>query len=297
MTNYSDFDPPPPPPRPTPLPLPTSKPLVTYILLGANVIVWLLMQVASTLFQVEGFANIIFGSRVLGIDLGNQLVLIDTILGQQILHIDSWLLVRFGANFGPFILEGEIWRLFTSMFVHVNFEHLVANAFGLFIFGLEMERIYRTDRYTVIYVLAGLFGSLASFSSRGPSVVPSAGASGAIFGIVGMNLAFFLIHRQTFGQFGRQRLISTLLIIGINLFFGFTAANIDNFAHLGGLIAGFALGYGLAPRYQATDRYTLSPRVVDTVSMLNRWWVPVLAIVVLSSGVSLALSFWSRGLG
>jgi hypothetical protein len=65
-----------------------------------------------------------------------------------------------------------------------------------------------------------------------------------------MNLAFFLLHREAFGRFGRQQLMNTLFIIGINLVFGFTAPGIDNLAHLGGLAAGFGLGYGLAPRYQ-----------------------------------------------
>jgi hypothetical protein len=107
-----------------------------------------------------------------------------------------------------------------------------------------------------------------------------------------MNLAFFLLHRHTFGQFGRQRVMNTLFIIGLNLFFGFTVPGIDNLAHMGGLVAGFALGYGLAPRYRIIDQYTLAPRVVDTVSLLNRWWVPVLAVAILAGSVPLAISFW-----
>ena len=205
---------------------------------------------------------------------------------------NSRVLVRFGANFGPLILEGQTWRFFTSMFLHIGLAHLAFNAYALFIFGLEMERLYGPDRYITIYILAGLFGSLASFAWRGPEGL-SAGASGAIFGVIGMNLAYFLLHRQTFGRFGRQRMMNTLFIIGINLVFGFTVPGIDNMAHLGGLVAGFAMGWALAPRYQPADQYTLTPRVIDTVSLLNRWWVPTLAIVILASGVSLAVSFWS----
>jgi rhomboid protease GluP len=178
------------------------------------------------------------------------------------------------------------------MFLHIGLAHLFFNAYALFIFGLEMERLYGPDRYTVTYILSGLFGSLVSFASRGPDVF-SAGASGAIFGVIGMNLAFFLIHRDTFGQFGRQRVMNTLLIIGINLLFGFTVPGIDNLAHIGGLVAGFALGYGLAPRYKAVGEYTLTPKVIDTVSLLNRWWVPVLGVIFLAGGLPLAISFWS----
>lgn len=254
MNSYSNIDRPPPSPGAY-LPIPLSKPFITYILLVAIVVVWGLTEWAG-------------GST------------------------DNSVLISFGANYGPAILSGETWRLFTSMFLHVGLAHLAFNAYALFIFGLEMERLYGPDRFVVIYVLSGLFGSLASFAWRGVNVL-SAGASGAIFGIIGMNLAFFLLHRHTFGEFGRARVSSTLFIIGINLFFGFTIARIDNMAHIGGLIAGFALGYLLAPNYQLTGEYTSAPRVVDTVSLFNRWWAPALAIFILSGGVALALSYWS----
>jgi rhomboid protease GluP len=254
MTNYSEFEPTPSLPPRQFLPLPLSKPVFTYILLAAIVVIWILMQLA------EGSTGEV--------------------------------LVRFGANFGPLILQGETWRLFTSMFLHVNLVHLFFNCMALYALGLEMESLYGPDRYIVIYLLSGLFGSLASFAGRGPAVF-SAGASGAIFGIIGMNLAYFLLHRESFGQFGRQRLMSTLLTIGFNLLFGFTVTGIDNLAHLGGLVAGFALGYPLAPRYQVIDQYTSNPRVVDTVSLLKRWWVPALGVFILGVGVPLTVSFWS----
>jgi rhomboid protease GluP len=253
---YSDFDSPSPtPPSHHYLPLPLNKPFFTYILLAAIVLIWLGMS------AMGGSTN----ARVL---------------------------VRFGANYGPLILQGEIWRLFTSMFLHIGLMHLAFNAYALFIFGLEMERLYGPDRFIVIYILSGLFGNLVSFASRGPNLF-SAGASGAIFGIIGMNLAFFLLHREAFGQFGRQRVMNTLVVIGINLFFGFTVPGIDNLAHLGGLVAGFALGYGLAPCYKVVDEYTTTPRVVDTISLLNRWWAPSLGVLLLAGGVPLAVSFWS----
>ena len=253
MTNYTEFDRPSPPPSPY-LPIPLSKPILTYIILAAIVAMW-------------GITTLAGGST------------------------NSQVLIRFGANYGPAILAGETWRLFTSMFLHVGLGHLFFNSYALFIFGLEMERLYGPDRYLVIYILSGLFGSLASFAGRGPLVL-SAGASGAIFGIIGMNLAFFLLHRQAFGEFGRSRLSNTLFIIGINLVFGFTVPRIDNMAHIGGLIAGFALGYLLAPRYQVRDQYTTQSRLVDTVSLLNRWWAPAAAVILLAGGTSLSISFW-----
>jgi rhomboid protease GluP len=76
------------------------------------------------------------------------------------------------------------------MFLHIGIAHLLFNSYALFIFGIEMERIYGTGQFLSIYVLSGLYGSLASFSLSGQAVI-SADASGAIFGIIGMNLALF----------------------------------------------------------------------------------------------------------
>jgi len=74
--------------------------------------------------------------------------------------------------------------------------------------------------------------------------------------------------------------------------FGFIVPRVDNMAHIGGLVAGFLLAYGLAPRYKPVDLYTSDPRVIDTISLLKRWWVPALGAVGLAVGTSLALSFW-----
>jgi len=239
--------------------LPVSKPIITFVILGLLGLIWLITE--------------LFG--------GSE---------------DSRVLVQFGANYGWFILEGQTWRLFTSMFLHFGIGHLITNAFSLIILGLEMERLYGPDRYIIIYILAGLFGSLLSFAIRGPNVL-SAGASGAIFGIVGMNLAFFLLNRRILGEFGRQRVIITAIIIIYNLYIGFTTPGIDNLAHLGGLFSGFILGYGLSPRYQVDSAYTFSRHIVDKTSLLKRWWVPVLAVIVLAISVPMAITFWLARLG
>ena len=258
MTQPTDFDRPPHGPPITPsagLAIPLSSPFVTYVLLAVIVGVWLLMEAAGGSTQTS-------------------------------------VLIQFGANSGRHILvEGETWRLFTSMFVHIGFAHLAFNAYALFVLGIEMERIYGPVRFTTIYLLSGLFGSLASFASRGPFVL-SAGASGAIFGIIGMNLAYFYLHRQAFGQVGRQRIMSTLLIIVINLIFGFTVPGIDNVAHIGGLIAGAILGYVMAPRYQVAEAYSANQHLEDTNTLAKRWWIPILTLIVLVAGVQVTISYW-----
>jgi len=229
-------------------------PFFTYVLLGLNALVFLMMELAG----------------------GSQ---------------NNEILVRFGANYGPLILQGQLWRLFTSMFLHIGLQHLVFNSIGLFIFGVEMERIYGRYRYLVIYLLAGLFGSLASFAVKGPYQF-SAGASGAIFGIIGMNLAFFWVYRHKLGEYGRQRRRMVWVLIIINLVLGYTVLPSDNMAHIGGTVAGFILGYALAPRY-SIDHSDSSRRFIDRASLLRRWWVLVLGSALFAGGLWLAFTYWS----
>ncbi|MFQ5614246.1 MAG: rhomboid family intramembrane serine protease [Anaerolineae bacterium] len=207
--------------------------------------------------------------------------LADQLLGPRLLTI-------LGAIDTRRIIAGEVWRLFTAMFLHADLAHLFFNGYALFIFGIEMEHIYGGPRFISIYTLSGLFGSLASFALR--DNVFAVGASGAIFGVIGMNLAFFLMYRDRFGEFGRRRLINTLVIIAINILFGLSVPRIDNLAHIGGLVAGFGLGYGLSPRYRLVDTYTAQPRLIDTVSLLKRIWVLGLASVLFVGGLIVALA-------
>jgi len=236
---------------------PPAKPLFTFGLMGAILLVWLVQELAG-------------GSTNDGV------------------------LINFGANYGPLILQGEVWRLFTSMFLHIGAQHLAFNLIGLIAFGFEMERLYGRYRFLVIYVLSGLFGSLASFAVQGPGTY-SAGASGAIFGVIGMQLAFFLFYRRRMGEFGRQKRNTVLILVGVSLLFGCSGIMpADNYAHLGGFLAGVGLGYLLAPRYWV-DPAASPRRIVDQAALLKRWWVPTLGWVTLVSGLWLALSFWSMG--
>ncbi|MFN8457573.1 MAG: rhomboid family intramembrane serine protease [Anaerolineae bacterium] len=236
---------------------PAAKPFFTYVFLGAIALVFVAQEAAG------GSTN-------------------------------GEVLIKFGANYGPGLLQGELWRLFTSMFLHIGAQHLVFNSIGLLAFGFEMERLYGRWRYLVIYLLAGLFGSLASFVMHGWYTY-SAGASGAIFGLVGIQAAFFVFYRRRLGEFGRQNRNMAFVLIGISLVLGFSGIMpSDNWAHLGGFISGFILGYLLAPRYWV-DSAAASPRIVDKGSLAQRWWAPTLGVVTLVSGVWLALSYWSGG--
>ncbi|RFA36406.1 rhomboid family intramembrane serine protease [Virgibacillus dokdonensis] len=143
-------------------------------------------------------------------------------------------LKQFGAKYNPAIIEnGEWWRIISSMFLHIGLLHLVMNMIAVYYLGTLVERIYGSIRFLIIYFLAGIGGGIASFAF---SANIAAGASGALFGLFGALLFFGLHHRRVFFQTIGS---NVLLLIGINIVFGFSIPAIDNGAHLGGLVAGF----------------------------------------------------------
>lgn len=143
-------------------------------------------------------------------------------------------LIQYGANYNlAIIMDGEWWRLVTSMFIHIGFLHLALNMLAVYYLGNAIEKIFGSTRFIFIYFIAGLGGSLASLAFS-PSI--SAGASGAIFGLFGAFLYFGIIHKRLFFQTIGT---SILLILAINLVIGLSIEHIDMAAHLGGLIAGF----------------------------------------------------------
>ncbi len=159
-------------------------------------------------------------------------------------------LIDFGAKFGPAIAQGDWWRLITPMFLHIGFFHLLANSFGLFIFGGMVERIFGSVAFGAIYLVAGVLGNLFSYwADIGiyHSTPIGAGASGAVFGIVGAFGSYLLLNRHVLGQMGRQAMMSVLFIVGINFVLGITLSGVDNMAHLGGLFGGALLALVIAP--------------------------------------------------
>ena len=147
--------------------------------------------------------------------------------------------VTFKYAMQPFALHaGEWWRLFTAMFLHSpnSYIHIIFNMYVLYMYGPQVEQAFGHVRFALLYVAAGLAGSAASYGFG--SCAGGVGASGAIFGIVGV-LVVYLRNR------GHTAMVNSLLgFIGINLVLGFVLPNIDNAAHIGGLAGGLALGYG-----------------------------------------------------
>jgi rhomboid protease GluP len=194
-------------------------------------------------------------------------------------------LIDFGAMSGPEIAGGDYWRLFTAMFLHVGVIHLAMNAFMLFIFGRLVESVFGPFRFALLYVLSGLFGSLTSFLIN--SDVIAAGASGAVFGIIGVMAAYFAAQRNVMGKMAQQNLYGLLGLAAINLVLGQIIPGIDNWAHLGGFAAGFGLGYAFTPSYDVVRSMSGRPMgfTERRGGQTKGLWVAALAITVLVLGV------------
>jgi membrane associated rhomboid family serine protease/Tfp pilus assembly protein PilF len=202
---------------------------LTQILFGANVAVFLAMALAS-------------GSA---------------------LEISGQVSVHYGANFGPYTLSGEWWRLVTYMFLHGGIMHIAFNMWCLWDLGALCESLYGRWSFLCIYLITGIAGGLASVAWN-PGVL-SVGASGAIFGLAGALAASFYL-----GEFSLPRIAisgtfrSLAFFIGFNILIGFgfnifagSSGGIDNACHIGGLVSGAALGAliaRLAPQHDAPLR-------------------------------------------
>ncbi len=153
-------------------------------------------------------------------------------------------LIKWGANFGPLSLGAQPWRLLTSNYVHIGILHIGFNMWCLWSLGKLAERVFPPWTYLFLYTACGLAGSIASLWWH-PMVV-GAGASGAIFGVAGALIAVFYLGKLPIPQAAiKGTLKSLLMFAGYNLLFGLTAG-VDNFAHLGGLLAGLAFGAAVA---------------------------------------------------
>lgn len=173
------------------------KPIVTYIIIAICILLYIIMEI---------FGN---GST------------------------NNITLLKFGANLDVLVKNGEYYRLFTSIFLHIGIMHLLCNMYSLYIIGREVESLFGKVKYIIIFILSGIFGSVLSiaFSHN----VISAGAPGAIFGLLGALLYFGMYYRTYLGEALVRSIIPILII---NLVIGFLSPGIDMAAHIGGFVGG-----------------------------------------------------------
>lgn len=154
-------------------------------------------------------------------------------------------MLRWGADFGPLTLNGQWWRMLTSCFLHFSFIHIGMNMFILYQAGVLTEKLFGNVRFGVLYLLAGLGGSVVSLFSHPMSV--SAGASGAVFGVYGGLLGFLLVQRGVVpSRISMGIAKSAGIFLVYNLVYGLSSAGTDIQAHGGGLVSGLILGCVLA---------------------------------------------------
>jgi rhomboid protease GluP len=146
-------------------------------------------------------------------------------------------LCRLGALNSAAIAEsGQWWRLFTVMVLHAGILHFAVNSWALWIFGPVLEQLLGRFRFVLLYLVSGLSASALSLSLRHTEL--AVGASGAIFGLLGALIAFFLRRRAHPGSQGQLR--NLLFVLAVNLLLGARIPGVDNTAHIGGLLGGFA---------------------------------------------------------
>ena len=182
------------------------------------------------------------------------------------------ILLDWGANFYPAVVEGEWWRLLSGCFLHVNAIHLLGNLSALIFIGFVVEPLLGSFRFLTFYLMLCILASLASIYWR-PTLV-SAGASGAIFGLCGLLVVLLMTH--IIGPKSRRPLLLvTLVFIAITLVSGLVISHIDNAAHVGGLLAGCTMGLFFLPHIKITPKagkgYALAAAGILLISIVNFW--------------------------
>lgn len=222
---------------------------LTQIIFGANVMVFIAMVIASG-------PSLDFTNRVMDV---------------------------FGANFGPYTLSGQWWRLFTYMFLHRDFWHIAFNMWCLWSLGRLCESLYGRWTFAAIYLITGVAGGLASAGWH--PMIPSVGASGAIFGLAGALIASLYLGEFNLPSFAIQANLKSLLFFaGFNILFGISpigdlfGIHVDNACHIGGLVSGLILGAliaRVAPQHDAVRRVSVLGAVALAVTLaafgVQRW--------------------------
>lgn len=171
---------------------------------------------------------------------------------------DTGFMIRNGAMYAPLVTElGEYYRLFTSMFMHFGVSHIANNMLILLVLGDNLERALGKVKYFIFYIACGAGANVVSmwFDLKGGAHVVSAGASGAIFGIVGGLLYAVMINKGQLEDLSTRQLV---MLIIFSLYLGFSSSGVDNVAHVAGIVIGIILAslmYRKPKRITKTDMW------------------------------------------
>lgn len=203
-------------PRPRRVNLPAAEPgyFLSTWLVGACVLLFLL--------EVAAAAGALGGENMLA----------------ALMNVPATLLYKMGARNGAAILDGQWYRLVVPIFLHGGFLHLLFNGMALLQIGPLAEQAFGRSRLFIIYIVAGIAGNILGILFIPESV--GIGASGALFGLIGATALYGHNRHDSLGHYIRNIMIRWALF---SLMFGFIVRGVDNYAHIGGLIAGTATSY------------------------------------------------------
>jgi rhomboid protease GluP len=201
----------------------------TYVIMGANVLIWLAMEIAG------GSTN-------------------------------GLILLRFGALNRELVFSGEFWRMISSAFLHIGIIHLLVNSYTLYQLGTFIENFFGTNKFVLTYVITAITASLLSLLFNSGI---SAGASGALFGLTGLLLGNGWAKKTYVLDLpiDERQLIPFVLY---NLLYGMINPAIDNWAHIGGLLGGIALGFILDPSqsFDPSKLKRILPKILGGISIV-----------------------------
>jgi len=192
----------------------SSRPIVTYVLLGITITVFILQMATEQMYDVD---------------------------------IPAY----FGIKANQLIISGQWWRLLSPMFLHGSIMHLGFNMYALFLLGPGLERFYGHGRFLLLYVLAGFAGNVMSFLMT-PN--PSLGSSTAIFGLLAAQAVFLLQNRRYFDQQRTSQALRNIIIVAVINFAIGLSAGIDNWGHLGGFLGGALFAWLAGPRMGVVEQ-------------------------------------------
>lgn len=236
---------------------------------------YVLLGIVVGLYVIAGLATLGPPGAVLGRPPGEAAAAV----ADALLYPSYIALIQLGATFGPLVEQGEYWRLMAANYLHANWIHILVGAASIAAMAPTLEKIFGTPKFLAIWTIAGAAGAVASVAVNRDAV--GVGASGALFGLVGAMLALGARFRGAIPahQIRALRHVA-LLLLGFNLVLGMTLPRVDNVAHLGGLVGGFAVAFVLGPHPALIGR---RPGRLGTLALGA---FPLLAAAAIATGLA-----------
>jgi rhomboid protease GluP len=235
---------------------PVFRPYVTYALIGACVLIFLLQLITSKGPSFDVSSSLV--TNALDKDNGH-------------------------------ILQGQVWRLITPMFLHGSIPHLAINMFSLFYIGPTIERFFRRWRYLALFLISGFAGNVMSFIF---TANPSLGSSTAIFGLLGAEGVLLYQNRELFLR-PAQALSQVVIVALVNLVFSVATPGIDFWGHIGGLIGGTLFAWfggplirrqGSYPPYTLADVRTSREVIVAGAAVTGLFFFLTVVVIFMRGG-------------